>query len=77
MSSEIQVAVEFAGNGKKTKRGYRPGDYVERYGASELLFGKPVDGAEISVKASSMDVSVFEVDPCRGRRIATEVMNST
>src|SRR5438477_114268 len=64
---KFKVAVEFAGNGKKTKRGYRPGDHVKGTVRANYFFGKPVDGAEISVKASSMDVAVFEVGSVQGK----------
>lgn len=64
---KFKVAVEFAGKGKKTKRGYRPGDYVKGTVRANYFFGKPVDGAEINVKASSMDVSVFEVGSVQGK----------
>src|SRR5467141_3592892 len=64
---KFKVAVEFAGNGKKTKRGYRPGDHVKGKVQANYFFGKPVDGAEISVKASSMDVAVFEVGSAQGK----------
>jgi uncharacterized protein YfaS (alpha-2-macroglobulin family) len=64
---KFKVAVEFAGNGKKTKRGYRPGDHVKGTVRANYFFGKPVDGAEISVKASSMDVAVFEVGSAQGK----------
>src|SRR5947207_7439050 len=64
---KFKVAVEFAGNGEKTKRGYRPGDHVKGTVRANYFFGKPVDGAEISVKASSMDVAVFEVGSVQGK----------
>jgi uncharacterized protein YfaS (alpha-2-macroglobulin family) len=64
---KFKVAVEFAGNGKKTKRGYRPGDHVKGTVRANYFFGKPVDGAEISVKASSVDVAVFEVGSVQGK----------
>jgi uncharacterized protein YfaS (alpha-2-macroglobulin family) len=64
---KFKVAVEFAGNGKKTKRGYRPGDHVKGTVRANYFFGKPVDGAEISVKGSSMDVAVFEVGSVQGK----------
>src|SRR6266436_4108901 len=64
---KFKVAVEFAGNGKKTKRGYRPGDHVKGTVRANYFFGKPVDGAEISVKATSMDVAVFEVGSAQGK----------
>jgi len=64
---KFKVTVEFAGNGKKTKRGYRPGDHVKGTVRANYFFGKPVDGAEISVKASSMDVAVLEVGSVKGK----------
>jgi uncharacterized protein YfaS (alpha-2-macroglobulin family) len=64
---KFKVAVQFAGNGKKAKRGYRPGDDVKGTVRANYFFGKPVDGAEISVKATSMDVAVFEVGSVQGK----------
>jgi uncharacterized protein YfaS (alpha-2-macroglobulin family) len=64
---KFKVAVEFAGSGKKAKRGYRPGDHVKGKIRANYFFGKPVDGAEISVKASSLDVAVFEVGSLQGK----------
>jgi hypothetical protein len=57
---KFKVAVDFAGSDNKTKRGYRPGDHVTGTVRANYFFGKPVDDASITVKASSMDVSVFE-----------------
>jgi uncharacterized protein YfaS (alpha-2-macroglobulin family) len=64
---KFKVAVEFVGKDKKTKRGYRPGDHVKGTVRANYFFGKPVDGAEISVKASSADVVVFEVASVQGK----------
>src|SRR6266849_3309865 len=64
---KFKVAVEFTGNGKKTKHGYRPGDHVKGTVRANYFFGKPVDGAEISIKASSIDVAVFEVGSVEGK----------
>src|SRR4029077_1113282 len=64
---KLNVAGEFAWKGKETKRGYRPGDHVKGTVRADYFFGKPVDGAEISVKASSMDVAVFEVGSVQGK----------
>ena len=64
---KFKVAVEFAESGKKSKRGYRPGDHVTGTVRANYFFGKPVDEAEISVKASAMDVSIFEVGPVKGK----------
>jgi uncharacterized protein YfaS (alpha-2-macroglobulin family) len=68
---KFKVALEFAdkdfsGNGQAAKRGYRPGDHVTGIVRANYFFGKPVDHAEIDVKASSMDVSVFEAASANG-----------
>jgi uncharacterized protein YfaS (alpha-2-macroglobulin family) len=64
---KFKVAIDFAGTGSKTKRGYRPGDHVTGTVRANYFFGKPVDDAGITVKASSMDVSVFEVASVQGK----------
>jgi uncharacterized protein YfaS (alpha-2-macroglobulin family) len=64
---KFKVAVEFGGKEKKTKRGYRPGDHVKGTVRANYFFGKPVDGAEISVKASSMDVAISDAGSVQGK----------
>jgi uncharacterized protein YfaS (alpha-2-macroglobulin family) len=64
---KFKVAIDFAGKDNKTKRGYRPGDHVTGTVRANYFFGKPVDGGEITVKASSLDVSVFEVASVPGK----------
>src|SRR6266404_1359237 len=64
---KVKVAVEFAENGKKQKRGYQPGDHVTGTVRANYFFGKPVDNAELSMKASAMDVSMFEVASANGK----------
>ena len=64
---KFKVAIDFAGKDNHTKRGYRPGDHVTGTVRANYFFGKPVDEAEISVKGSSMDVSVFEVGSTQGK----------
>jgi uncharacterized protein YfaS (alpha-2-macroglobulin family) len=64
---KFKIAVEFAGKEKKTKRGYRPGDHVKGTVQANYFFGKPVDGAEISVKVSSIDVAIFDAGSVRGK----------
>jgi uncharacterized protein YfaS (alpha-2-macroglobulin family) len=58
---KFKVAVDFTGKDNHAKRGYRPGDHVTGTVHANYFFGKPVDEAEITVKASSMDVSIFDV----------------
>ncbi|HEX3472530.1 MAG TPA: MG2 domain-containing protein [Silvibacterium sp.] len=64
---KFKVAIEFSRNGRASKRGYRPGDHVTGTVRANYFFGKPVDNAEITVKASSMDVSVFEAASASGK----------
>ncbi len=64
---KFKVAVDFAESGKKQKRGYQPGEHVAGTVRANYFFGKPVDHAEVSLKASSMDVAVFEVASAQGK----------
>jgi len=64
---KFKVAIDFGGKENKSKRGYRPGDHVKGTVRANYFFGKAVDGAEITVKGSSMDVSVFEVGSVQGK----------
>ncbi len=66
---KFKVAVEFANekDGKKQKRGYQPGDHVTGTVRANYFFGKPVDHAELSMKASAMDVSMFEAAAATGK----------
>src|SRR5438876_1996679 len=64
---KFKVAIEFSANGKRMKRGYQPGDHVTGTVRANYFFGKPVDGAEVGIKASAMDVTVFEAASVRGR----------
>jgi uncharacterized protein YfaS (alpha-2-macroglobulin family) len=64
---KFKVAVDFGGKNNHAKRGYRPGDHVKGTVRANYFFGKPVDEAEITVKASSMDVSVFDAGSVHGK----------
>ena len=64
---KFKVAVEFSGQGKTQKHGYRPGDHVTGTVRANYFFGKPVDGAEITLKANAMDVAVVEVASTHGK----------
>jgi uncharacterized protein YfaS (alpha-2-macroglobulin family) len=57
---KFKVGIEFSDKDHAAKRGYRPGDHVTGTVRANYFFGKPVDHAEIAVKASAMDVAVFE-----------------
>jgi len=60
---KFKVAVEFSG---KQQHGYRPGDHVTGTVRANYFFGKPVDG-EITIKASGMDVAMFEAAAAQGK----------
>jgi len=64
---KFKVAIDFAGKDNRAKRGYRPGDHVTGTVRANYFFGKPVDGAEIGVKASGMDVAQFEAVSAQGK----------
>lgn len=64
---KFKVAVEFADSNKRAAHRYRPGDHVIGTVRANYFFGKPVDQAEISVKASSMDVSVYDINSSSGK----------
>src|SRR5262249_22521339 len=51
----------------KSRHGYRPGDHVTGTVRANYFFGKPVEGGEVTIKASAMDVSVFEAASARGK----------
>ena len=64
---KFKVAVEFAGKDEKARHGYRPGDRVTGTVRANYFFGKPVDNAEVTVKASGMDVVVSDLANVNGK----------
>jgi uncharacterized protein YfaS (alpha-2-macroglobulin family) len=64
---KFKVALDFAGKDSKARRGYRPGDHVGGTVRANYFFGKPVDAGEITVKASSMDVVVYQIASVQGK----------
>src|SRR5207249_9264918 len=65
--SKFKVAVEFSGERGKATHGYRPGDHVSGTVRANYFFGKPVDGAEVTIKASALDVALFEAGSVKGK----------
>ena len=63
---KFKVAIEFADTGEEKKHGYRPGDHVTGTVRANYFFGKAVDHAQVTVKASAMDVEVFEAATTNG-----------
>jgi uncharacterized protein YfaS (alpha-2-macroglobulin family) len=64
---KFKVAMEFGDNHNQHKRGYQPGDHVTGKVRANYFFGKPVDNAEIRVRASAMDVAGFEAASAEGK----------
>jgi uncharacterized protein YfaS (alpha-2-macroglobulin family) len=64
---KFKVALEFTEKDGKPRRDYRPGDHVTGTVRANYFFGKPVDHAEIIVKAESMDVAVFDAASATGK----------
>lgn len=64
---KFKVVVDFAGKENQTKHGYRPGEHVAGTVHANYFFGKPVDGAKLTVKASAMDVALFEAGSVQGK----------
>jgi A-macroglobulin TED domain/Alpha-2-macroglobulin family/A-macroglobulin receptor binding domain/MG2 domain/Alpha-2-macroglobulin bait region domain/Carboxypeptidase regulatory-like domain len=64
---KFKVALDFAGDDKKTRHGYRPGDHVTGTVRANYFFGKAVDSAEVTLKASTMDVGIVEVGSAEGK----------
>jgi uncharacterized protein YfaS (alpha-2-macroglobulin family) len=63
---KFKVAIDMADRDQK-RHGYRPSDEVAGTVRANYFFGKPVDGAEVAIKASGMDVAVFDVASIQGK----------
>lgn len=63
---KFKVAIDWGGADQK-RHGYRPGDEVAGTVRANYFFGKPVAGAEVAMKASSLDVAVFDVASFEGK----------
>ena len=64
---KFKVAFDFAGTEGQPRHGYRPGDHVKGVVRANYFFGKPVDGAEITVKGTGMDVARFDAGSVNGK----------
>jgi uncharacterized protein YfaS (alpha-2-macroglobulin family) len=64
---KFRVAIEFDSKNGKPKRDYRPGDHVTGAVKANYFFGKPVDNASVTMKASGMDAELFEAAVAKGR----------
>ncbi|MGA2115232.1 MAG: MG2 domain-containing protein [Bryobacteraceae bacterium] len=64
---KFKVALDLAARDGQPKHGYRPGDHVAGTVRANYFFGQPVARAEITVKASGMDVAEFEAGSVQGK----------
>jgi len=64
---KFKVDLDFASKNDKKKHGYRPGDRVTGTVQANYFFGKPLDSAEVSLKATGMDVTMFEAASVEGK----------
>ena len=63
---KFRVAIEFDSKNGKPRRDYRPGDHVTGTIRANYFFGKPVDHAYVTIKASGMDAELFEAASAKG-----------
>lgn len=64
---KFKVQLDFTSKNDKKKHGYRPGDHVIGTVQANYFFGKALDGAEVSLKATGMDVTTFEAASVQGK----------
>jgi hypothetical protein len=64
---KFKVAIEFSTKDGKARRDYRPGDHITGTVRAHYFFGKPVDDAAVSIKASSMDIALTDAVSAGGR----------
>ena len=64
---KFRVAVAFTAKNGAVKRDFRPGDHVTGTVKANYFFGKPVANAKVTLKASAMDVELFEAAGVEGR----------
>ena len=67
MLPKFKVALELSGKDQQAGHGYRPGDHVTGTVRANYFFGKSVDGGEVTVKASGMDVGVSKFAAASGK----------
>ncbi len=64
---KFKVQIDFDKKDRKPRRDYRPGDRVTGTVRANYFFGKPVDGADVTVKISAADVAVFDAASSSGK----------
>ncbi|HTB97087.1 MAG TPA: MG2 domain-containing protein [Terracidiphilus sp.] len=64
---KFKVGIEFTAKDGQQKRDYRPGDHITGTVHANYFFGKPVDHADISLKATAMDVEISQAASVEGK----------
>jgi uncharacterized protein YfaS (alpha-2-macroglobulin family) len=62
---KFKVAIDL--NDGKGRHGYRPGDHVTGTVRANYFFGTPVADSDITIKASGMDVALFDAGSVQGK----------
>lgn len=64
---KFKVAIDFTPKDGKPRRDYRPGEHVTGIVHANYFFGKPVEGGEIALKATGMDVALNDAGSANGK----------
>ena len=64
---KFRVGIEFDSKDGKPKRDYRPGDHVTGTVKANYFFGKAVANSTVKIKASALDVELFDAATAEGR----------
>jgi A-macroglobulin TED domain/Alpha-2-macroglobulin family/MG2 domain/Carboxypeptidase regulatory-like domain/A-macroglobulin receptor binding domain/Alpha-2-macroglobulin bait region domain len=63
---KFKVSIDFVSVNGKPKRDYRPGDHVTGTLHANYFFGEPVANAQVTLKASAMDVTLNQAASATG-----------
>jgi uncharacterized protein YfaS (alpha-2-macroglobulin family) len=64
---KFKVDIDLKGKDEKAKHGYRPGEHVTGTIQAHYFFGKALEKAEVSVKATGMDVEMYKARSAEGK----------
>jgi hypothetical protein len=64
---KFKVELNLTSKSNAKKHGYRPGEHITGTVEANYFFGKPLDEAEVSLKALGMDVTEFQAASAEGK----------
>ena len=64
---KFRVSINFSQKDGKPQRDFRPGDHVTGTVEAKYFFGKPVSNANIELKATGIDATIFSAAKSEGR----------